>query len=110
MDKSNAILDLYSEARVVHHNEDGTYTALDSAEQEISFNDSDVSARAIVLDNAEKIKFLRAERDRKLSETDFWMFSDTDSASQAQLDYRQALRDITDTYSSLDTVVWPTKP
>ena len=53
---------------------------------------------------------LRVERDKKLSETDYWMLSDTATATQAQLDYRQALRDITDTYSSIDTVVWPTKP
>lgn len=30
--------------------------------------------------------------------------------SEAQLAYRQALRDITNTYTSLDDVVWPTKP
>ena len=53
---------------------------------------------------------LRVERDKKLAETDYWMFADTTTATQAQLDYRQALRDITDTYTSLDDVVWPTKP
>jgi hypothetical protein len=30
--------------------------------------------------------------------------------TSAQTTYRQALRDITDTYSSLDDVVWPEKP
>jgi hypothetical protein len=30
--------------------------------------------------------------------------------TQAQTDYRQALRDITDTYSSYLDVVWPVKP
>ena len=30
--------------------------------------------------------------------------------AQAQLDYRQALRDVTISYNSLDNVVWPTKP
>lgn len=53
---------------------------------------------------------LREERNKRLSETDYWMFSDTATPTQAQLDYRQELRDITDTYTSLDDVVWPTKP
>ena len=52
---------------------------------------------------------LRKERNRLLAETDWWGMSDH-TMTQAETDYRQALRDITDTYSSLDTVVWPTKP
>lgn len=52
---------------------------------------------------------LRQERNRLLAETDWWGMSDH-TMTQAETDYRQALRDITDTYSSLDTVVWPTKP
>jgi len=30
--------------------------------------------------------------------------------SAEQIAYRQALRDITETYTSLDDVVWPVKP
>jgi len=71
---------------------------------------SQLLAKRTELENAEPLKLLREERDAKLAETDWWMFSDTATATQAQLDYRQALRDITDTYSSLDDVVWPTKP
>ena len=52
---------------------------------------------------------LREERNAKLTETDWWVLPDR-TATDEQLAYRQALRDITDTYSSLDTVVWPTKP
>lgn len=62
------------------------------------------------LEAAEPLKLLREERDRLLAETDYWMLGDTATATQAQLDYRQALRDITETYTSLDDVVWPTKP
>ena len=57
----------------------------------------------------EKLSYLRRERDRKLAETDWWASSDL-TMTQAQTDYRQALRDITDTYTSLDDVVWPEKP
>jgi len=52
---------------------------------------------------------LRAERNAKLAETDWWASSDLTMTAE-QTAYRQALRDITDTYSSLDDVVWPTKP
>ena len=61
------------------------------------------------LNAAEPLKLLREERNRRLAETDWWASSDL-TMSQAQIDYRQALRDITDTYQSLDTVVWPVKP
>ena len=55
------------------------------------------------------LQFLRAQRNALLSETDWWVLPDR-TPTQAQLDYRQALRDITDTYTSLDDVVWPEKP
>ena len=68
-----------------------------------------VSAKKTELVNAEPMRLLRAERDRRIAETDWWAGSDH-TMTQAQTDYRQALRDITDSYTSLDDVVWPTKP
>lgn len=53
---------------------------------------------------------LRVERNKKLTETDYWGSPDLPDMTQAQLNYRQALRDVTNTYTSLDDVVWPTKP
>tara|TARA_E500000178_G_scaffold66602_1_gene63813 strand:- start:2005 stop:2208 length:204 start_codon:yes stop_codon:yes gene_type:complete len=58
----------------------------------------------------QKLTELRAIRNIKLGETDHWALSDTATMTQAQTDYRQALRDITDNATSLDDVVWPTKP
>ena len=52
---------------------------------------------------------LRLERNRLLAETDWWANSDLTMTAE-QTAYRQALRDITDTYTSLDDVVWPEKP
>lgn len=52
---------------------------------------------------------LRAERNKRLANTDWWASSDL-TMTQEQIDYRQALRDITETYTSLDDVVWPDKP
>lgn len=61
-----------------------------------------------VISNA-AINALREERDRLISETDWWVLSDR-TPTAAQLEYRQALRDITQNYNSLETVVWPVKP
>lgn len=55
------------------------------------------------------LKNLRFERDRRIAETDWWASSDL-TMTDEQKAYRQALRDITETYTSLDDVVWPTKP
>lgn len=58
---------------------------------------------------AEPMKELRAERDKLIAATDWWASSDL-TMTDAQTAYRQALRDITEDYDSLDDVVWPTKP
>ena len=58
---------------------------------------------------AEPLKLLRAERNLRIAETDWWASSDL-TMSAERTAYRQALRDITDTYTSLDDVVWPDKP
>lgn len=54
-------------------------------------------------------KSVRAERDRRLSETDWTALSDV-VMSPEMADYRQALRDITDQVGFPHTVEWPTKP
>jgi len=56
-----------------------------------------------------KLIALRKQRNALLALTDWWASSDLTMTAE-QTAYRQALRDITDTYSDLDTVVWPTKP
>ena len=61
------------------------------------------------LNDAEPMKFLRVERDKLIAATDWWASSDL-TMTDAQKSYRQALRDITKDYSSLDDVVWPDKP
>jgi len=68
-----------------------------------------VKAKADQLVAAAPLKALREERNRRIAETDWWASSDLTMTSQ-QTAYRQALRDITETYTSLTDVVWPTKP
>ena len=62
-----------------------------------------------VLGTEKPLNELRQERNRKIAETDWWASSDLTMSVQRTA-YRQALRDITNTYSSLNDVVWPTKP
>ena len=52
---------------------------------------------------------IRLERDTLLSQTDWWCLSDR-TATQEQLDYRQALRDITSQTGFPHDIVWPAKP
>ena len=61
------------------------------------------------LNDKEPIKLLREERNRLIAETDWWASSDLDMPLE-RATYRQQLRDITKTYTSLDDVVWPNKP
>ena len=68
-----------------------------------------VSAKRDELTAAEPMVALRAERDRRIAETDFYALSDVTMSAEMET-YRQALRDITESATSLDDVVWPTKP
>lgn len=52
---------------------------------------------------------LRYERDLLLAETDWWASTDR-VMTEEQVAYRQALRDITLNYCSIEDVVWPEKP
>lgn len=70
---------------------------------------AEITAKIAEIEAAEPMRLLRKERNRLISETDWWASSDLTMTTE-QTNYRQALRDITDTYTSLDTVVWPTKP
>ena len=55
---------------------------------------------------------IKAQRDRLLIQSDWTTLSDATPKpnKEAWLTYRQALRDITKTYSSPESVVWPTDP
>ena len=57
----------------------------------------------------EKLADLRKDRNILLAQTDYLALADNTMTPEMEA-YRQALRDITDTYSSLEDVVWPTQP
>lgn len=87
---------------------DGTATeSSDPADFGVTW--SQISAKLTELQNAEPMKLLREERNRRIAATDWWASSDLTMTS-AQTTYRQALRDITTSATSLEDVTWPEKP
>ena len=77
---------------------------------------SQVETKLTELQNAEPMRLLREERNRRLAETDWWCCSDQ-TPTQAQLNYRQTLRDLPSVAEpqlnengQLTNVTWPTKP
>ena len=79
-----------------------------------SYTDGTFSAPEVVTFTAEEnLERLRERRNAKLAETDWEIVMHKEKGTNiptALKTYRQSLRDITDTYSDLDSVVWPTKP
>ena len=82
-------------------------------------SDEAIQTKLTELRDAEPMQLLREERDRRLSEVDWWTSRATDGIelTQAQKDYRKALRDLPSTSSpklddndNLTNVSWPTKP
>lgn len=62
---------------------------------------------------ARNLSSLREERNRKLAECDWLIVMHKEKGTNiptAWKTYRQALRDITNDYTSLNDVVWPEKP
>ena len=104
-----AIYKLYPS--VVSINGDGDDTvARDVNGDVVSLDASAVSTKQAELVADFKLNQLRTERNRLLLETDYWVLSDTADITSEQTTYRQSLRDITKTATSLDGVTWPTKP
>ena len=58
---------------------------------------------------AAKWKDVRDQRNSLLTETDWWATTDR-TMTEAESEYRQALRDLPSTTDNPDDVVWPEKP
>ena len=84
--------------------------------------ESEIDAEVTRLDNAEPMRLLRVERDRRLSACDWVSAKSTDTGvavTTAWKTYRQALRDLPASASpslnsdydlDLTSVTWPTEP
>jgi len=107
--RHEAIYTLYANAVSINGDGDNA-VAIDKDGKVVSWDASAVATKEAELITAYKLAELRTERNRLITETDHWIFSDTPDITSAQTTYRQALRDITKTATSLDDVSWPEKP
>lgn len=105
----DSIFKAYPNARSICDVEGSDPLVYDANGNLITIDASVVAQQDSVVATEAALRDLRHQRNILLAETDWWCLSDQ-TATQAQLDYRQALRDITDSYSSIDSVVWPDKP
>tara|TARA_Y100000114_G_scaffold121105_1_gene116188 strand:- start:344 stop:703 length:360 start_codon:yes stop_codon:yes gene_type:complete len=80
--------------------------------------EAEIDAEVVRLNNAEPMRLLRLERNKRLAETDYMALSDT-TITDAWKTYRQQLRDLPasanpklDSQGNLDlsSVTFPTKP
>ena len=117
MDITKALIALAPGAEFSLINED--YDQIDWLSPEITKpTRAQVDAKIAELQAVEPMRLLRKERDRLIAETDWWVLPDR-TASEAQLAYRQALRNLPDnstpvldntTMLGISGVTWPTKP
>jgi len=97
----------------------GDYSGLEWVdEKQTKPTETEINTKISELDNAEPMRLLRVERDRRIALTD-WRASSDLTISDAWKTYRQALRDLPasatpklDSNFNLDltSVTWPTEP
>ena len=103
--------------------DDVTYASLDwKDESQTKPTETEVNNKLSELNNAEPLRLLRVERDKRLTESDWVVTKATETGgtvSDAWKTYRQALRDLPASASpkldslyelDLTSVTWPTKP
>ena len=115
-DITHALQSLKPGAQWVLRGED--YTGLEWLDsKQTQPTETEVNSKISELDNAEAMRLLRVERDKRITKTD-WRASSDLTLSDAWKTYRQALRDITtqtpklDSFYELDlsSITWPTEP
>ena len=76
-------------------------------------SEEQINTKISELQAAEPLRLLRLKRNQMLAESDWRVVKATETGvamSNEWKTYRQALRDITQHYQSLDDVIWPTEP
>ena len=71
---------------------------------------ADMEAEAIVLKDAEQAAAVRADRTKRLADSDWTQLSDAPVTGTAWATYRQALRDITSQSGFPWEITWPDAP
>ena len=96
----------------------GVYSGLEWVDSiQTKPTETEINSKISALDNAEPMRLLRVERDKRIAKTD-WRASSDLTLADAWKTYRQALRDITtqtpklgsDYELDLTSVTWPTEP
>ena len=87
----------------------------DSGKHRIYRDEEQKEYEARDFSDATKLLMLRDQRDIKLAETDWVVIKEREEGGSVSnfadwKKYRQELRDITNTYKSLEDVKWPTAP
>ena len=94
------------------------YTGITWLSSEQQPTETEVYSKISELDNAEPMRLLRIERDKKIALTD-WRVLPDQTPSDDWINYRQALRDLPASASpkldsnyelDLTSVTWPTEP
>jgi hypothetical protein len=109
IDNSKAIQSLKPGAKWIMRGDDLEWLDEDQTEPTAS----QISDEVVRLQAAEPLRLLRIERNAKLAETDWVITMHKELGTNipaAMKTYRAALRDITDSATSLDDVTWPEKP
>ena len=93
-----------------------TYDSLDLKDESQRPTEEQFNNKVNELKSKEPMRRLREKRDQLIAATDWWVLPDR-TPTQAQLDYRQALRDLPansepqlDENGQLTNVNWPTPP
>ena len=103
-DEGNAITIPFNQSGHIVSDLDGTHYHLTWDGSAILKDDTALTA----YQTAEKWKGVRADRNRRLAETDYLALSDQ-TLSAEMTTYRQALRDVP-TQADPDNITWPNKP
>ena len=94
------------------------YSGLQWLDSGTAPTESEIDAEVTRLNNAEPMRLLRLERDKRLTSCD-WRASSDLTISDSWKTYRQALRDLpasaspsldSDGYLDMTSVTWPTEP
>ena len=89
--------------------------AWDNDGNKISVDESAVAKKVAEIEAAQPLEDLRRERNAILAQSDWVVIKEREEGGSVKnfadwKEYRQKLRDITNTYKSLDKVKWPTAP
>ena len=117
MDYSHALVKNYPGTK--WKMEDATdYDTLEWYDETSKPSNSELDAKVTELQNAEPMRLLRIERDKRIKKSD-WMGNSDVTMSSAWTTYRQALRDLPASANptlnpngmlNMSSVTWPTEP